>query len=587
MFIPKNKNIVFYVFLVVCIVVVKQGTSAKTIIVDQSGNADFTSIQAAINITTAGDTVFVKQDSVPYYEKINFTSGGDSLNGYITLMAFPGDKPIIDGTNVPNNPASYTDDIIYISNLNYIRVKGFILRNVNTNEGSGIRVYGFGSHIELIDNEIYNILGGSEDGGAMGITIYGANDSKPITDIVIDSNFIHDCDPAWSEALTLNGNVKNFKVIHNTVQDVNNIGIDFIGGETWLSNRVVRNGICAWNKVYRANSSYGDGYAAGIYVDGGKNILVENNIVSGSDIGMEIGAENQGIVASGIVVRDNLIYKNNKAGLAFGGYASNTGRVRFCHFYSNTLYDNDLLKKGNGELWIQYADSNIVENNIFYANSQSIVLSSWNGNKDNTLDYNLWYSTSNMSFIWNGSTLRGLSAFQSYTKQGGNSVPANPEFVNEDSLNFQLTKASPAVNSGDPNYKAASNEVDMSGNPRIFGNTVDIGAYEFSSVSSVQNKRSRMPESFEVYSPYPNPFNGITSFKVNMRDGLTGIVEISVYSILGEKVKNIYNGRLNSGQHIFYWNGSGKNNSEVSSGVYFVIAKDRSEVKSSKVILLK
>ena len=368
--IKDKQNIILRLFALICFGLFAKNIFAKTIIVDKSGSGDYATIQNGINNAEAGDTVLVKENSDPYFEKINFTASGDSTNGYITLSAFPGEKPIIDGTGVPNNQASYTDDIIYISNKNYIRVNGFILRNINTKEGSGIRVYGYGSHIDLTSNEIYNIRGGAEDGGAMGITIYGSNDSQSINHLIIDGNFIHDCDPAWSEALTLNGNIENFEVTHNTVQDVNNIGIDFIGGEDWLSSKFARNGICAWNQVYRANSSYGDGYAAGIYVDGGENIIVENNIVSGSDIGMEIGAENQGVVTSGVIVRDNLLYKNNKAGLAFGGYASNTGRVRYCQFYNNTLYQNDVLKKGNGELWIQYADSNIVENNIIYANSQ-------------------------------------------------------------------------------------------------------------------------------------------------------------------------------------------------------------------------
>ena len=54
----------------------------------------------------------------------------------------------------------------------------------------------------------------------------------PISDLVIDGNEIYDCEPATSEALTLNGNVDGFAVTNNVVRDVNNIGIDFIGGET-------------------------------------------------------------------------------------------------------------------------------------------------------------------------------------------------------------------------------------------------------------------------------------------------------------------------------------------------------------------
>lgn len=62
----------------------------------------------------------------------------------------------------------------------------------------------------------------------MGITIYGASDT-PISDLIIDGNEIYN-QTTTSEALTLNGNVMGFQVTNNFVHDVNNIGIDFIGG---------------------------------------------------------------------------------------------------------------------------------------------------------------------------------------------------------------------------------------------------------------------------------------------------------------------------------------------------------------------
>ena len=82
--------------------------------------------------------------------------------------------------------------------------------------------------------------------------------------------------PAPSEALVLNGNVTGFQVTGNVVRDVNNIGIDMIGGETDIQPNpalVARNGIVRRNVVVAANSNYEGGYAAGIYVDGGRRGL--------------------------------------------------------------------------------------------------------------------------------------------------------------------------------------------------------------------------------------------------------------------------------------------------------------------------
>ena len=96
-----------------------------------------------------------------------------------------------------------------------------------------------------------------------------------------------------------------------------------------------------------------------------ENIIIENNIVTGSDLGIEVGAENRGVVASGIIVRNNVVYKNEKSCLVFGGFDASAGRVRNSQFLHNTCYGNDTLATAFGELWIQYAEDNAVRGNIF------------------------------------------------------------------------------------------------------------------------------------------------------------------------------------------------------------------------------
>ena len=109
-----------------------------------------------------------------------------------------------------------------------MRITGFELRNnLGVSDGSAIRVVGSGTDITIENNLIHDIRGKN----AMGITVY-ANTSVPVDSLIIDGNEIYDCEPEPSEALVLNGNVTNFEVTDNYVHDVNNIAIDFIGGET-------------------------------------------------------------------------------------------------------------------------------------------------------------------------------------------------------------------------------------------------------------------------------------------------------------------------------------------------------------------
>ncbi len=540
--------------------------SARVWIVAPSGG-DFTRIQDALNRATAGDTIMVREKTTPYYEQVYFPNSGNASAGYITLMAYPGDHPILDGSK------GRRSNMIAIKNQNYIRVIGFEIRNLkNVNDGSAIRISGYGSHIEIRNNTIHNIQGTS----AMGITVYGTS-SQPIEYLIIDGNEIYDCQPAPSEALVLNGNVTHFQVTNNIVRDVNNIGIDFIGGERDIqpdTALVARNGVCRGNQVYRANSSYGDGYAAGIYVDGGRDIVIENNIVSGCDLGIEIGAENAGMVTRGVVVRNNVIYLNQKTGIVFGGYASYTGRVKHCQFTGNTLYKNDVLKIGWGELWIQYASNCEVRNNIFYANDQNRLTYSEGGNVNNTVDYNLWYTESGQAeFVWRGHTYTSLVQFQQATGQSAHGVWGDPQWVDPTNADFHLKAGSPAIDKGDPAYQPAAGETDMDGEARIANGRVDMGADEYGSVTGMLIPPTPINSRFQLLPAYPNPFNGWISIPVRLATTHQP-PQLTIVDSLGRIVAQLLPDEVRGSRLIYRWNGNRSNGVPVASGVYYVVAQN-------------
>ncbi|HVM95012.1 MAG TPA: choice-of-anchor Q domain-containing protein [Candidatus Acidoferrales bacterium] len=439
-------------------------------------DAGCTTIQSALNQALAGDTINVSPGV--YFEKVSFPNSGSSGGGYITLQGAPGHAAILDGTNVAGS------DMILVDTRSYIRISGFEIRNnLKVNDGSGVRVLGSGSHIEIRDNLIHDMRGKS----AMGITVYGTQ-ATSISNLIIDGNQIYDCEPANSETLTLNGNVELFEVTNNIVRDVNNIGIDFIGGERDIqpdTTKVARNGVCRGNQVYRARSNYGGGFAGAIYVDGGRDIVVERNVTSESDLGLEVGAENAGVDAQNVIVRDNVFHHNDKAGLVFGGYASNVGRVNNCSFFNNTLFDNDTLRTGFGELWIQFGANNVVQNNLFDS-AQSIVLRSENGNVNDTLDYNLWRtSAATPTFVWQNVEYDSLAAFQAGSGQDTHALSTDPQFVDPATFNFHLQSTSPAVNSGNPAFVPGMNETDFDGATRVVGGRVDIGADEITCGNNV------------------------------------------------------------------------------------------------------
>ena len=363
----------------------------------------------------AGDTLLVRAGE--YRDRIQLEASGSEAEGYITIQGEPG--AVVSGVGTKGK------NLVQIESQSYVKIIGLELtKNLAVRDGSGIRVTGHCSHIELRNNRIHEVRGKD----AMGITVYGTDSVRPIDHLVIDGNEIFDCDPARSEALTLNGNVTDFEVTNNLVHDVNNIGIDFIGGEDGMvrdRTKVARNGVCKGNKVWRCRARYEGGFAAGIYVDGGRDIIIEENVVTQCDLGLEIGAENRGTIVSGIIVRNNFLFHNDKSGIVFGGFEKAAGRVQNCKFEGNTCYENDRHKKDQeGELWIQWASANEVVGNTFVSAFGPLVQMDEGGVLGNLLNRNKYYNADGVLravYMLKDRDIKGFAAWQKAAKQDADS----------------------------------------------------------------------------------------------------------------------------------------------------------------------
>lgn len=62
---------------------------------------------------------------------------------------------------------------------------------------------------------------------------------------------------------------------------------------------------------------------------------------------------------------------------------------------------------------------------------------------------------------------------------------------------------------------------------------------------------------------------------------------VEIYNIIGEKVKQIFNGYLSSGEHRFTWNGKNEANEILPSGNYIILARSGLVKKAHKVTFLK
>jgi flagellar hook assembly protein FlgD len=84
---------------------------------------------------------------------------------------------------------------------------------------------------------------------------------------------------------------------------------------------------------------------------------------------------------------------------------------------------------------------------------------------------------------------------------------------------------------------------------------------------------------------YPNPFNPTTTIAFNTL--ATQEVELSLYNLKGQKVRTLYQGILNGGEHKLIWDGKDNNGRTVSSGIYFAKIQAGKYTQIRKMMLIK
>ena len=77
----------------------------------------------------------------------------------------------------------------------------------------------------------------------------------------------------------------------------------------------------------------------------------------------------------------------------------------------------------------------------------------------------------------------------------------------------------------------------------------------------------KIPESVNLLSNYPNPFNPRTTIRFDLPYDKE--VQIVVFDILGRLVRTLYHSNATAGQHTVIWDGTNEDHIPVAAGVYF------------------
>ena len=89
-----------------------------------------------------------------------------------------------------------------------------------------------------------------------------------------------------------------------------------------------------------------------------------------------------------------------------------------------------------------------------------------------------------------------------------------------------------------------------------------------------------LPNDFSISNAYPNPFNPITNFELEVNS--LDYISIKVYNLNGMLIDEIYNGFLDRGKYNFNWDAS-----SLTSGTYFIKVSSEEKSLSRKVTLIK
>ena len=105
------------------------------------------------------------------------------------------------------------------------------------------------------------------------------------------------------------------------------------------------------------------------------------------------------------------------------------------------------------------------------------------------------------------------------------------------------------------------------------------------SVPVANDDLSVTPLVTKLYPNYPNPFNPETTIQYSLET--PGWVDISIYNIGGQLIRELKRGIENSGMHSLIWNGRDDHNNAAASGLYYVRMRANNRTSIIKMTLMK
>ena len=115
------------------------------------------------------------------------------------------------------------------------------------------------------------------------------------------------------------------------------------------------------------------------------------------------------------------------------------------------------------------------------------------------------------------------------------------------------------------------------------------GAFVFINQNSLPTAvavEAATPSDFVLGANYPNPFNPATTIPLSVPDGVEA-VDVAIYNLLGQLVRQVWSGPLAAGEHRLTWDGRDDKGQPVASGAYLYQLRVGEQLRTRKMVKLE
>lgn len=500
----------------------------------------FATFEHAIEMATAGDTIYVRGGTYLLDDSIDIDKAGADGNP-IRLWAYEDEIPILDFSNNPrhaNPPQPREDDsiagtsdalgIFVAPDSDWWHLRGLTIQNAPY---YGVRVYGSDNIFELL------VI---HDNKAAGLEITGKEGWAPSNNLVLNCDSYHNFDPQ-----TNGEDADGFAAKFETLGP----GNVFSGLRAWHNSD---DGYDFWHATHPVLIEHCWSFDNGFFRPEWEEYV--QGSWRGDGLGFKLGQE-----AAELILNHNTAFGNKAFGIDANGNNSPDGVV----INNATLVNN--AKNGNPlQLRLNDGSPHTVRNTIaFDVDGDDVV--EFSPEVDDA--YNTWndIGVSEDDFVSINMDTLLMQA----------TAPRNPDGSLPE-IGLQLNPDSPLIDAG----------IDV-GLPYI-GQAPDLGAFEYDPESAIPLPPHDMttPEKVTLHSAYPNPFNPQTTIRFDLPKSCR--ICLQIYNAQGQLVRTLANDQEEAGHHRVIWNGEDEQGNPVESGVYlykFTIDNEYSEIK--RMTLLK